>query len=154
MGEQYMGKTKGRGAVILSAWILAIGFLVNLVWENAQAFLYVGYGGFMEHFWICFVASVIDALVILLVYLVLALVYKDLYWPGHNTIVRYAVLALIGGALAVGFELWALAVGEWNYTCLMPVLPGLEVGLSPLIQLMVLPVLTYHLSLRMTRKKA
>lgn len=143
-----MGKTKGRGAVILSAWILAIGFLVNLLWENAQAFLYVGYRGFIEHFWICFVASVIDALVILLVYLVLALVYKDIYWPRHYTIVRYAVVALIGGALAVGFEIWALEKEEWAYTALMPVVPGLKVGLSPLIQLIVLPVITYYTSMR------
>ena len=132
-------------------YILAIGFLVNLVWENAQAFLYVGYRGFIEHFWTCFVASVIDALVILLVYLILALIYKDLYWPRRNTYVRYMVVALAGGTLALGFELWALTVGEWNYTGLMPVLPGLEVGLSPLIQLILLPILTYHIGTSITR---
>ena len=139
------------GTMMLCARIFVIGFLVNLVWENAQGFLYVGYRGFVEHFWACFVASVIDALVILLVYLVLALVYQELYWPRRNTSVRYVVVALLGGALAVGFELWALAVGEWSYTPLMPVVPGLGVGLSPLVQLMVLPVLTYHLSARRTR---
>ncbi|WP_345157950.1 hypothetical protein [Pontibacter saemangeumensis] len=136
--------------IALCARILVIGFLVNLVWENAQGFLYVGYGGFWEHFWVCFVASVIDALVILLVYLALALIYHDLYWPKHSTSVRYAVVALVGGALAVGFELWALATGEWSYTALMPLIPVLEVGLSPLAQLMVLPVLTYYISMRKT----
>ncbi|MCJ8167129.1 hypothetical protein MKJ04_19975 [Pontibacter sp. E15-1] len=152
MGEQYSGNTKGRGVIVFSAWIFAVGFLVNLVWENAQAFLYVSYGGFWKHFWVCFIASIIDGLVILLVYLVLALLYKDIYWPRHNMFVRYALVALVGGALAVGFELWALATGEWNYTALMPVVPGLEVGLSPLAQLMVLPILSYHISLRMTSK--
>lgn len=130
MDDQYSRNTKGRGAVTLSVWIFAIGFLVNLVWENAQAFLYVGYRNFIEHFWVSFVASVIDGLVILLVYLVLALLYKDLNWPRHNTFVRYAIVALVGGALAVGFELWALATKEWGYkewgyTALMPVVPGL-----------------------------
>ena len=136
--------------IVLCARILVIGFLVTLIWENAQGILYVDYRGFVEHFWACFVASVIDALVILLVYLVLALLYRDLYWPRRNTSVRYVVVALIGGVLAVGFELWALAVGEWSYAPLMPVVPGLGVGLSPLVQLMVLPVLTYHLSARRT----
>lgn len=141
-------KTKDNSMIGLCVRILVTGFLVNLVWENAQAFLYVGYGGFWEHFWVCFVASVIDALVILLVYVLLALVYKHMYWPRHNSLVRYAVVALIGGALAVSFEIWALEKEEWTYTGLMPVVPGLEVGFSPLIQLMVLPVLTYNLSLK------
>lgn len=139
-------KTKNGNLLALSVWILLIGFLVNLVWENAQAFLYAGYGGFESHFWICFVASVVDALVILLVYLLLALVYRNLHWPMHNTYVRYGAVALIGGALAIGFELWALWKGEWNYTTAMPVILG--VGLSPLIQLIFLPVLTYIISLR------
>lgn len=139
-------KAMYNSMIVLCTRILVIGFLVNLVWENAQAFLYAGYGGFIEHFWVCFVASVMDALVILLVYLLLALAYKDAYWPRYDSYVRYAVVAAIGGALAVGFELWALETGEWEYTPLMPVVPGLRVGLSPLVQLMVLPVLTYRIS--------
>lgn len=43
-----------------------------------------GYGGFVEHFWICFVAAVIDGLVILLLDVLLNLVYQDLYWPRRN----------------------------------------------------------------------
>lgn len=137
--------TDGRSTELYTR-VLVIGFLVNLVWENAQAFLYEGYGGFIEHFWTCLVASVVDALVILLVYLLLSLAYRDLFWPRRNSYARYAVVALIGGALAVGFELWALAKEEWDYAESMPLVLG--VGLSPLIQLMVLPVLTYFISLR------
>lgn len=129
-------------------YIFLIGFFTNLIWENAQAFLYEGYGGFIHHFMPCFIASIIDALVILLVYFLLALFYHDIYWPKHNRSLRYLVVVLIGGILAVGFELWALTKGEWAYTGLMPVVPYIGVGLSPLLQLMLLPVLTYHLSLK------
>lgn len=32
-------------------------FLLNLLWENLQAPLYVGYTSFAQHFWICFKAT-------------------------------------------------------------------------------------------------
>lgn len=145
-------KERYSSLLLLSAWILVIGFVVNLIWENAQAFLYIGYGGFWPHFWICFIASVVDAVVILLVYLVLALIYKDLYWPRHNSYIRYTFVGLIGAALAVGFEKWALKTGEWDYTDSMPLVPVLEVGLSPLLQLVLLPVLTYYVSLLLLKQ--
>lgn len=140
-----------KEGLLLYARILIIGFIVNLIWENAQAFLYTGYSGFKEHFWACFVASIVDALVILLIYLFFALYYKNLFWPRRNSLIRYTFVAVIGGALAVGFELWALEKGEWSYARNMPVVVG--IGLSPLIQLMTLPALTYSISLRGIRSR-
>lgn len=147
MDEQCYCNIRWKSVVKLSVWTLLVGFGLNLVWENAQAFLYDGYGDFVEHFWICFVAAVIDGLVVLLLYLLLTLIYQDLYWPRRNRKTRYAVAALIAGVLAVGFELWALKTGAWEYTPRMPVVPELGIGLSPLVQLVVLPVLTYHITL-------
>ncbi|QCR25313.1 hypothetical protein C1N53_22620 (plasmid) [Pontibacter sp. SGAir0037] len=63
----------------------------------------------------------------------------------------YAVAALIGGALATGFKLWALKTGVWEYTPRMSMVPVLRIELLPLIQLMVLPVLTYHISLAIVK---
>jgi flagellar biosynthesis protein FlhB len=64
----------------LLLYIFIIGFLLNLVWKNAQAPLYEGYGSFWQHFMICFWASLVDAGVILLLYVLLAAWYRDFFW--------------------------------------------------------------------------
>jgi hypothetical protein len=60
--------------------ITIIGFLLNLVWENVQAPLYKGYTNFWDHFMICFRASLIDAIVILLLYGLTALGFNIFFW--------------------------------------------------------------------------
>lgn len=125
---------------------LFIGFLTNLVWENAQAFLYEGYTGFLAHFMICLVAAVVDALVILLLYFFIAIIYRDIYWIQRWNWKPILLLIVLSGMIAIVFEKWALSRNEWNYTNAMPVVPLLHVGLLPLLQLMVLPVLTFYIT--------
>ena len=127
-------------------FVLVIGFSLNLVWENAQAPLYKGYNGFSGHFWVCLVASVVDALVLLLVYTLFAVFNRRLNWPLHVKPWQYGLLALVGGLLAVWFERWALARGQWSYTDDMPIVPVLEVGLLPLRQLLLLPGPAFYVS--------
>ncbi len=123
--------------------ILLVGFLTNLVWENAQAFLYEGYEGFYQHFIMCLIATVVDAVAILALYLIFAGVLQDFYWVRHWNWKSILLIMLAGGLLAILFEKWALSRGEWSYTEAMPVVPFLQVGLSPLLQLTILPVLTF-----------
>lgn len=125
--------------------VFIIGFLTNMVWENAQAFLYEGYTGFLSHFMICFIATIVDALVILLFYLCIAVIRRDMYWIQYWDWKLINLLMIAGGVVVVGFEKWALLKGEWSYTEAMPVVPFLEVGLLPLLQLMILPVLTFYI---------
>lgn len=132
--------------VYLLLLILAIGFLANLIWENAQAFMYEGYTDFLSHFLVCFIATIVDALVILLMYLLFAAAYKDIYWMKCWNGKNISILLLIGGTLAVGFEKWALVKAEWRYNELMPIVPLLDIGFSPLLQLMILPFITYYFS--------
>ena len=49
----------------------------------------------------------------------------------------YATAAVLGLAYA------ALAAGRWSYTERMPVVPGLGAGLWPLLQMTLLPPLTF-----------
>ncbi|MFA5940605.1 MAG: hypothetical protein WC809_14710 [Sinimarinibacterium sp.] len=59
-----------------------------------------------------------------------------------------AALAAIGAILATAIELHALSSGRWRYSALMPIVPGIGVGLLPLLQLMVLPALALRLAQR------
>lgn len=126
--------------------IFNIAFLLNLLWENAQAPLYEDYTNFWDHFMPCFWASLADAAVILLMYLLLTAWYKDFYWIEYLNWKAATAIILIGGAVAIGFEHWAHETDAWAYTEKMPVVPYLQVGLSPLLQMMSLPLLTFIIS--------
>lgn len=138
--------TMSVSILLLCGYILSIGFFLNLVWENAQAPLYTGYNGFFRHFWVCFVASIVDAFVLLLLYMLFALFTQNLLWPKSGRYWLFVVLILIGGALAVSFEKWALEQEQWSYTEQMPLVPVLKVGLLPLLQLMVLSGIVFYIS--------
>lgn len=135
-----------KDLMLICGAVLMIGFLLNLIWENAQAPLYKGYNGFFGHFWICFAASVVDALVLLLLYTLLAMFNHSLYWFLDARVWQHGFLVIIGGLLAVWFEKWALGAEQWSYTNAMPVVPSLDVGLLPFLQLMTLPWLTFYAS--------
>lgn len=130
--------------------IFMIGFLLNLVWENVQAPLYKGYTNFWDHFMMCFWASIIDAVVVLLLYCLPAIWYKYFYWITYLNWKSAAVLAVLGAAIAVGFEQWAFGNETWSYTDNMPVV-FLSTGLSPLLQMMLLPLLTFSISRRLLK---
>ncbi|MDX5420879.1 MAG: hypothetical protein LPK14_01380 [Hymenobacteraceae bacterium] len=144
--------TSLKSMLRVSGLVLAVGFLLNLIWENAQAPLYQEYRSFYESFSKCLLAAVIDALVTLLLYLLFALFYQNLYWLSSAGTRTYLLLLVLGALLAIWFEKWALLVGQWSYTEAMPVVTVLDVGLPPLLQLMFLPILSIwistHLALR------
>ncbi|WP_161889510.1 hypothetical protein [Pontibacter russatus] len=106
-----------RGTQRVSGLVYVVGFLPNLIWENAQTPLYFGYNGFYSHFTACLVAAVVDALAILQLYLLLAVYHRSLYWPMGAGPWQYLFLAFLGGLLAAWFEKWALHVGHAPCTC-------------------------------------
>jgi len=147
------GSITWRSRYVLCGYVLIIGFLLNLIWENVQAPFYKGYNGFFAHFWICFAAAAVDALVLLLLYILFAVSNQSLYWPLKVRLWQYGLLAFIGGLLALWFEKWALAGEQWSYTNAMPVVPVLDAGLLPLLQLMLLPGLTFYLGANVARPR-
>ncbi|MGK7390850.1 MAG: hypothetical protein ACNS60_10875 [Candidatus Cyclobacteriaceae bacterium M2_1C_046] len=132
--------------------ISGLAFLLNLVWEIAQGPLYSGYVYDLNHISFCALASVADMLMVLLLYFAFSLFYKDPYWPGRVTIRNVIGLVLIGGIGAILGELRHLAAGSWSYSDAMPLLPYVEVGLSPVLQFMILPALIFYLASLSIRK--
>ena len=108
--------------------------------------LYAGNVGFMEHFLICFRATLGDVVIILVMYFIVSFVKKDWYWL-KNMEARVAMLIVILGILiAIIIEQRALQYGSWAYANQMPILPFFGVGLSPILQMMILPIITYWIS--------
>ncbi len=124
-------------------YLFLTAFVTNLIWENMQAPLYIGYKSFEQHFLFCLAASLIDAAVILAFYFIVMLMRKDALWPLNIQPADTLALLAMGLVTAILFERWALESGRWDYTDEMPVVLG--IGLAPLIQLGILSIISVYL---------
>ena len=107
--------------------IFAVAVLLNYPWELAQAPLYVGLGDFRVALWHCFLSSL-----------------------GAS---GYLVMLTVGLTVSVGIEWVAVHLAQrWTYTEYMPRVPGIEVGIVPVAQMLILPPLIFRMVCAMQRK--
>ncbi len=125
---------------------LLLAFILNFAWEVIQGPLYKGFTYSKFHIAFCALASVADAIMVLLLYFVFAIIYKQPFWIKHLNLQRTLVLVFIGGTGAILAEIRHLSQGNWAYAPSMPLIPFVNAGLSPVLQFMVLPVLIYYVS--------
>ncbi|MDP3725954.1 MAG: hypothetical protein Q8R36_02025 [bacterium] len=120
--------------------VFIIAFVLNIIWEHAHSLLYVSYRGAEITEYILFRAAFFDAAVITLcAYLFLIIpVLKNKLW------IMIFALTLF----ATGLELWALEGGRWMYAESMPIIPFINTGLTPTIQLGLL----FYFTLYFTQK--
>jgi hypothetical protein len=114
-------------------------FVLNEIWEMAQMSAYVETAGqsLTSTLGLCTRAVVGDVGIILGIYAAGALAAGDPSWGLRDSWNIYATAAVLGPAYA------ALAAGRWSYTERMPVVSVLGVGLWPLLQMTLLPPLTF-----------
>jgi hypothetical protein len=132
---------------------ILFAFFFNVAWEMLQMPLFKGGVYDWQHILFCVLATVADVIMVLLIYLGFALIYKNAIWVNKLNTKRIILLILIGGTGAVLAEVWQLSIGTWSYADAMPLIPVVHVGLSPVLQFMVLPILIYRLSFKMVVKK-
>ena len=117
------------------ALVFAFAFILNLMWEYFHSALYSAYQGGAITDFVLWEATFLDALMIL----ILVLVADKFEWSQTATVI-------IGGLLlSFIIEIWALQTGRWQYNELMPIVPVLNVGLTPFIQLGLTGLLTQKL---------
>ena len=146
------GRAASRGAFVRLAGIwIGIGFVANYVWEMLHMPLYAG----MSNGWVrCAHAAASDVAILVFLYAVVAAAAARWLWCRDAIVPRGVALATIGALTAVLIELRALAAGEWTYTEAMPLVPALGVGLSPVLQMVVIPLALAWLSRAVTRHAA
>jgi hypothetical protein len=105
----------------------------------------------IENILFCALASVADAIMTLLLYFGFAFIYDKPSWVKNMTPSRIISLIIVGGIGAILAEIRHTSLGNWAYTESMPLLPFVNVGLSPVLQFMVLPAIIYYLSFRSLR---
>lgn len=117
--------------------VFLIAFLLNVVWENIHSLLYTNYqGGAITEF-ILVRASLFDAAVItvmLLPFLFIPLLKKHTW-----------LILIIGTIIAITNEWYGLSTARWAYGEFMPILPLINTGLTPTLQLGLLGFATYYI---------
>ena len=125
---------------------------MNLIWELVQMPLYKDALYDVQHIAFCALASIADALMVLLLYLAVALIFRNPLWIRYLKWQQIGIVILIGGIGAVLAEMRHLSLGSWAYADSMPIIPIVSVGISPFLQFMVLPLLIYFLSFLLLKK--
>jgi hypothetical protein len=129
----------------LQAGIFLVAVLLNLTWEVAQMQVYAfPRRGLLIDLVGCLVPSLGDGLMTLAIYWSGWLVFGRPVWIMRPGFAGFALAALVGLVLAVGVEWNALyRTGAWAYGPEMPLVPVLGVGLLPVLQMLLLPPVTF-----------
>ena len=109
--------------------------VLDILWQNAHVFLYANYKGGPISEFILLRAVLFDAITMLLILIIFkALPAQFQYLP------LFIALNLTASIL---IEYWGLSTGRWAYNEMMPIIPLLNVGLTPILQLPLLGYLSY-----------
>jgi hypothetical protein len=129
---------KSTGPLFIT--LLIVAFVLNWTWEMLQMFAYAGMtdAPWTKTIVLCSVASLGDVGITVIVFVTVALAAGKLSWAWDFKWHSYTAAALIATCYSTLTELWGLASGTWAYTANMIVVPVLNVGLWPFLQLMLL----------------
>ena len=131
--------------------LFALATAVNYAWELAQTPLYARVA-FPGAIWHCFVASLGDGLLVLFIFAVVAAVLRSLDWYVRPTMRGHVAMAAAGLAVSFAVEWWGLRIARrWEYSGLMPLIPGTGIGVAPVLQMLLLPPLVFWAMRRLAR---
>ena len=127
--------------------LTVFALLLNFAWEILQSPFYVGMAD-MPHAQVtqaCLQATVGDAVIMLFGYGVVAVAAKSRGWIVAATGWQLLLFVAVGVVITACIE-WLAVSGywlvSWTYAPSMPLVPGTRIGLVPLLQWVVLPLLT------------
>jgi len=126
--------------------IIIFSIPINFIWEMAQMPFYQNMPWDLDLSLFCLVASFGDALMILIIFLTVALLVKNKDWLLNLTIRNILLALIIGFIIAVLVEQYALENNMWAYSKIMPYLPIWNIGISPVLQMMILPLIIFKLT--------
>ncbi|NTW14597.1 MAG: hypothetical protein HGA31_06280 [Candidatus Moranbacteria bacterium] len=137
------GSSDESGAEVFPA--VAIGaFFLNLAWEMIQAFLFLPhFSGLTDFMAVHVVAAFTDVVITSVILFPEIFLFGDLFdkkWKWR----RIVATAILGFVIAVMIERYALSTGMWAYGPYMPIIPFFGVGLSPILQMVGIPLISFH----------
>lgn len=133
------------------AGLALFSFLLHFAWELLQVPLYRGMpqAAHGEAILVCLQATLGDVAIALTAFWLVAVIWRNRFWLLAPLRLQWGSYVIYGLAVTVGLEKLATEVlYRWQYSDSMPVLPLLEVGVSPLAQWVLLPPLALWLTRR------
>lgn len=132
----------------MSARIVAWAVPLNFAWEMGQS---PAYTGIPASRWSmvqeCGVHSLIDGLIVLSIFWGGVLLFRRRDWLHRPGLAGYFWMETAGFLVSVVIELNAVyRLGTWGYGEAMPLIPGVGVGLLPVLQMLVLPPAIFSLA--------
>lgn len=142
-----MSRFKAHTTYVLAVSVLA--FVLHYAWEYFQCSLFIHLNGPATP-----VGMVLPALgdvaLTWIAQLAVAAVSGRWLWPRKRwSIGIWATLMVTALILSVSLEVFALSTDRWAYTDAQPIIPGTMIGLTPVLQLLLLFPLTFALAGRL-----
>jgi hypothetical protein len=137
------GKRRARRKQVATIFTVAVA--ANYLWEMGQMFYYAGMDS-PGAAWNCLLASLGDGLLVLLIFASGWIVLRRRSWYERPGVGGYLLMLIAGFVIGITVESVAVRVsGTWKYTSGMPLLPGTEMGLLPVAQMLMLPPVIFRL---------
>lgn len=130
-------------------YLFSITFILNFFWEVAQTPLYAPhFDGVWGLILVHLKASGGDVLMVGIILILNAVIFRKWSWFCGFNKNKIILTVFWGFILAAGVEFYALSTNRWGYNDLMPIIPILNVGLTPTLQMMILPTLGFWINNR------
>lgn len=142
-------RVDARFVVLLSV----VAFALHFAWENAQCMAFFVHASKTPTQVDMVRATLGDVAMTWLAYAAVSLACRQWNWPfGKWAWKEWG--ALVGAALvlSVAVERYAIASGRWSYTADNPRVPGTDVSILPVAQLLVLMPLSFWLAALIVRR--
>jgi hypothetical protein len=139
-------RTMSQKPSLLYLRLFIVAVSVNFIWEMAQAGLYAPMGAFWQATWRCFVASLGDGGIVMIIALAGSALFTSADWFLTIRWFEYGFGAFAGLFAAVIVEWWGLSSARWAYESTMPLVPGTRLGVVPLAQMTLLVPVSLWLS--------
>ena len=126
--------------------IAVFSLLLNFPWEILQAPLFAGMAGgpFIDAIRGCAQGTLGDAVITLLAYWTVSGVAGSRHWilaPSSRQLFLFVAIGVVITAAIEWLAIRGYWVQSWTYSPFMPVVPGIGVGIVPLLQWTILPLL-------------
>lgn len=127
--------------------VAIISFILQYTWEYLQCgtFFIMPADISLSHLMLS--ATFGDVNMTIILYLLLSFANRDFNWIINKWESKeYIIMSLYALFLSFYFEVHALYTGRWSYSSAMPLFPNTNIGLIPVMQLLILFPVTFIIS--------
>jgi hypothetical protein len=128
-------------------YISIFAFGLNLIWENYHVRFYTNVAPGLDFLPFLLLPTLVDVAIIIVGYLLVRRYARLLL-----TLPAASLLVIYGLVVSVLIELTAVRWSLWSYLTSMPIVPIFNIGLSPVLQMMILPLISVYFGLLLSRK--